>query len=83
MSSGLLTLAQQPRWLLLSLFLVLWSWSTGLRRDGRALGLGVDAAHTVLKRDWEWETKRQIGLPICAQQCALQAQEAIGCGNSL
>lgn len=83
MSSGLLTLAQQPRWLLLSLFLVLWSWSTGLRRDGRALGLGVDAAHTVWKRDWEWETKRQIGLPICAQQCALQAQEAIGCGNSL
>ncbi|PIL26620.1 hypothetical protein GSI_11286 [Ganoderma sinense ZZ0214-1] len=81
MSSGILALAQQPRWLLLSLFLVLWSWSIGLRRDGRALGLGVDAvrvdSHAV------WEAKRQIGLPICAQQCALQAQEAIGCGNSL
>ncbi|KAH9888528.1 hypothetical protein C8Q73DRAFT_668389 [Cubamyces lactineus] len=38
--------AQQPRWLLLSAFLFLWSLSSSLRRDGRApraLGIGVDA----------------------------------------
>ncbi|OBZ65853.1 hypothetical protein A0H81_14093 [Grifola frondosa] len=48
---------RQPRWVLLSVFLVLWSWCPSLRRDGRlkAFGFGVEA---------------QVGIPLCAVECA-------------
>ena len=75
---------QQPRWLLLSVFLILWSWSSGFRRDGnraKALGLGVEARLPPFEGNWE--EKRQMGLPACAQRCALQATQDIGCGTSL
>ncbi|KAI8968817.1 hypothetical protein BD414DRAFT_503644 [Trametes punicea] len=89
--------AQQPRWLLLSVLLFLWSVSSGLRGDGRsrALGLGVDArAHMpvadnpVLEEVSREEPftvmwKRQGGMPTCAAMCASQASDAVECGDSL
>ncbi|TFK85517.1 hypothetical protein K466DRAFT_588035 [Polyporus arcularius HHB13444] len=75
---------QQPRWLLLSVFLVLWSWSSGFRRDGnraKALGLGVEARSPPF--EGTWQEKRQVGLPVCAQRCALEATQDIGCGTGL
>ncbi|KAI0333199.1 hypothetical protein GY45DRAFT_1344161 [Cubamyces sp. BRFM 1775] len=87
--------AQQPRWLLLSVFLFLWSLSSGLRRDGRApraLGLGVDArAHIpvaddlVVPEEYAPSTvwKRDAILPGCAAVCASQAAGTIGCGAGL
>ncbi|KAI0364832.1 hypothetical protein BV20DRAFT_1104984 [Pilatotrama ljubarskyi] len=87
--------AQQPRWLVLSVFLFLWSLSSGFRRDGRtrALGLGVEArthmpvADTMMDMQEEgipviW--KRQlVGIPNCAALCASQAGDAVGCGEGL
>ena len=89
---------QQPRWLLLSVFLFLWSVSSGLRRDGRAtraLGLGVDArAHIPAADDLvvadapdEYPPspiwKRDAILPGCAAVCASQAADTVGCGVGL
>lgn len=87
--------AQQPRWLILSVFLFLWSISSGLRRDSRAraLGFGVEgrihipAADIMLDMEGEglpaavW--KRQTGIPDCAVICASQAGDAVGCGEGL
>ncbi|RDX43252.1 hypothetical protein OH76DRAFT_1474943 [Lentinus brumalis] len=75
---------QQPRWLLLSVFLVLWSWSSGFRRDGnraKALGLGVEARLPPF--EGTWQERRQVGLPVCAQRCAVEATQDIGCGTGL
>ncbi|KAI0644799.1 hypothetical protein C8Q79DRAFT_732537 [Trametes meyenii] len=88
---------QQPRWVLLSVFLFLWSLSSGLRRDGRSrtLGLGVDArahmpvADTMLDMLGDSESerlgiwKRQVAIPTCAALCAAQAGDAVGCGEGL
>ncbi|OSC97057.1 hypothetical protein PYCCODRAFT_1455117 [Trametes coccinea BRFM310] len=88
---------QQPRWVLLSAFLFLWSLSSGLRRDGpgRALGLGVDArahlpvADNLVVGDEQEEYasagiwKRQVGLPNCAALCASQASDTVGCGQGI
>ncbi|KAI0737242.1 hypothetical protein C8Q80DRAFT_1214394 [Daedaleopsis nitida] len=76
-------LSQQPRWLLLSGFLVLWSWSS-FRRDSsraKALGLGVEAQ--LFGGGAHWEQKRQSELAPCALQCATEAGQSIGCGSSL
>ncbi|KAL6304975.1 hypothetical protein BKA93DRAFT_241722 [Sparassis latifolia] len=53
-----------PRWVPL---LVLWSWASSTRRDGRpiVLGLGVEA--------------QPSGLPQCAATCAVEAATATGC----
>ncbi|KAI0666964.1 hypothetical protein C8Q78DRAFT_407687 [Trametes maxima] len=86
---------QQPRWVLLSVFLFLWSLSSGLRRDGRSrtLGLGVDArahmpvADTMLDMLEGSEHlgiwKRQVAIPTCAALCAAQAGDTVGCGEGL
>ncbi|KAI0827569.1 hypothetical protein BC628DRAFT_1409554 [Trametes gibbosa] len=86
-------LAQQPRWVILSAFLFLWSVSSGFRRDGRALGLGVEArvqnpdAHVMVDMQAEYAPdavqKRQVGIPTCAAVCASQAGAAVGCGEAL
>ncbi|KAI0628453.1 hypothetical protein C8Q77DRAFT_1076794 [Trametes polyzona] len=82
--------AQQPRWLILSAFLFLWSISSGFRRDGRgnALGLGVEArahlpvADVVIDGQADvW--KRQVVIPNCAVICASQAASQVGCGEGL
>ncbi|KAH9925862.1 uncharacterized protein BXZ73DRAFT_78849 [Epithele typhae] len=78
-------LTSQPRWLLLSIFLILWSWSSGFRRSSTpktaqaAFGLGVDARAFPDSRLY----RRVFGLPECAEQCADQAVQAVGCGNGL
>ncbi|RPD58054.1 hypothetical protein L226DRAFT_537367 [Lentinus tigrinus ALCF2SS1-7] len=77
-------LTQQPRWLLLSVFLILWSWSSGFKRDGnraKVLGLGVEARSPPF--EGTWQEKRQMGFPMCAQRCAVEATQDIGCGTSL
>ncbi|KAI0712808.1 hypothetical protein C8T65DRAFT_646458 [Cerioporus squamosus] len=77
-------LTQQPRWLLLSVFLILWSWSSGFKRDEnrqKALGLGVEARAPLY--EGAWQERRQVGLPVCAQRCAVEATEDIGCGPGL
>ncbi|GBE80919.1 hypothetical protein SCP_0306410 [Sparassis crispa] len=53
-----------PRWVPL---LVLWSWASSTRRDGRpiVLGLGVEA--------------QPSGPPQCAATCAVEAATATGC----
>ena len=80
-------LSQQPRWVLLSLFLILWSWASGFRRDGgraKALGLGVEArAHPFEEFAADGMQRRAVGMPICAQQCAIQASNTGGCGDGL
>ncbi len=87
--------AQQPRWLILSVFLFIWSISSGLRRDSRAraLGFGVEGRIHVpdadIMLDMEREPmpdamwKRQTGIPDCAVICASQAGDAVGCGEGL
>ncbi|KAI0359484.1 hypothetical protein OH77DRAFT_1029274 [Trametes cingulata] len=87
--------AQQPRWLILSVFLFLWSLSSGFRRDTRtrALGLGVEArAHMPVADamvDVQGEgvpvvwRRQLVGIPNCAALCASQAGDAVGCGEGL
>ncbi|KAH9856847.1 hypothetical protein C2E23DRAFT_866162 [Lenzites betulinus] len=79
---------QQPRWVVLSMFLFLWSVSSGFRRDARALGLGVDARFYVpdadVMVDMQGEMwKRQVAIPTCAALCASQADAKVGCGPGL
>ncbi|KAI0762935.1 hypothetical protein C8Q74DRAFT_188950 [Fomes fomentarius] len=78
MFTNISILTQQPRWLLLSVFLILWSWTSGLKRDGKkAPGLGVEA------RVPQFQTRQQGIFAPCVALCATQANEAIGCGDTL
>ena len=77
-------LTSQPRWLLLSLFLILWSWSSGFRRypaRPSAFGLGVEArGHPFAEHEM---SRRLVGLPACAERCAIDSSLTVGCGESL
>ncbi|KAI0740505.1 hypothetical protein C8Q76DRAFT_195241 [Earliella scabrosa] len=73
---------QQPRWLLLSIFLLLWSCSSALRRDGarpKSLGIGVEARTPPFEGTWR---RRQV-FSSCVESCATNAGQNIGCGSPL
>lgn len=65
-------LSSRPRWVLLSIFLILYSFRVELKR-ARLLPISLDL---------ELGAKAQtVGLPACGVTCATEVARALGCGT--